>query len=197
MAKTEPHLFDRYTPPEMVDKLKRELDRFKEADTRRAREDHMMNFVWTAWHLYEWTWRGIEALGTNDPKRLEKALGATWQSDVEFRDWAKRECPELGACRQLSNAAKHPGSSDVAKDELTADVTARPTMSAAKVTLADIALVEHWSHEIKYGEGWQSAESVFQRILDFWTHTMGYGLNIDWQRIGGQATHRGTVLITG
>lgn len=180
MAKIKPHLFDAYTPPEMVDKLKRELDRYREAETRDVREDHMMNFIWTAWHLYEWAWHGIETLDTDDRKKLEHAAGTAWQSKTDFRNWAKRQCPALGACRQLSNSVKHPGSSKVLNDEVPVDVTARPTMAISETALADIGLIKNWSHEIKYGEDWESFDVVFQRILDFWTSVLGYGLSINW-----------------
>jgi len=178
----QPHLFARYTPPEIVNKLKRELDRFNAAKTRAEAEDHAMNFAWTAWHLYEWTWAGIEALDDECRQRLETTLGASWPDGDSFRDWAKSKCPDLGAYRQISIAAKHAGDmSDVAYDEHPVDVTASATEVAETATLLTIDGIENWDLKIGYNGPQASMGPMFENVLQFWTAVMCYGKNIDWQ----------------
>lgn len=180
MTNSEPNLFERHSPPEMVDKLKRELDRFTKARTRDECVDHLMNFVWTAWHLIERTWLSMQALTPEERARLDTALGANWQSEDEFRTWSKQQCPELGACRQLANSAKHVGNKYRLTDEQDTDLTASATVALSGVTWRDIERRENWAFKIEYGGGTHSAENVCHRVIEFWTRVMGYGLSINW-----------------
>lgn len=181
MAQDYRHLFERYTPPDMLVKLERELDRFRQATTRSDREDHMMNFVWTAWHLRERMWYSMEELDQVDRRKIENSLGATWNSNDAFRDWAKEQCPALGACRQLTNSCKHPGSTDIAKDEHVVDVTARPSSPSSKVDFADVDNAQYWLHEIRYGsDTWETVDGLFDNVVDFWTKAVCYGQCINW-----------------
>ncbi|MGD1876443.1 MAG: hypothetical protein ACFB13_02960 [Kiloniellaceae bacterium] len=141
----------------------------------------MMNFVWTAWHLWERMWASIEALNDADRRKIESSLGATWASKDAFRDWVKEQCPALGACRQLTNSCKHPGSTDIAKDEHVVDVTARAVFPDSSVGFANIDDAQNWQHEIRYGgDAWETADDVFESVVDFWTKAVCYGQCINW-----------------
>jgi hypothetical protein len=82
--------FDRTSARDVVQKLRREIERIEIAADCDLARDQVINAFWTAWHLHEWLWsavserpelkaavlkyRGIDEAGINDQKALGAAL---------------------------------------------------------------------------------------------------------------------------
>jgi len=180
MADPLPHLFTQYRPFDLLEKLKREKDRYDKARTRPCQEDHIANFAATAWNFHERLWESIEALPPEERERYANETGADTNGPKEFRDWCKDQLPDLGGWRQITNTTKHfAKATDIGHDEVPVDVTARPTDSAAAASLIDIAQAENWSIEIKYLCDWVPAAEAMERVIAFWMRMMAYGKGFD------------------
>jgi|SRR5689334_12328999 hypothetical protein len=81
-----PTLEPRVAPPEtfaldssrdMLEKLKREIERLAGSIIRQEVVDHGLNAAMTAWHLTDWTWREIQGstLVLRSLKALMTSLG--------------------------------------------------------------------------------------------------------------------------
>src|SRR5262249_31631788 len=110
-ASREPQL----TPPktcaidsgrEMIEKLKREIERLAGSVIREEIVDHGLNAVMTAWHLTDWTWREIQ--GSIPRVRSVTARAGTPIRELkQFQEFVKRDCPELAYCEGIVVSAKH------------------------------------------------------------------------------------------
>ena len=110
-ASREPQL----TPPktcaidsgrDMIEKLKREIERLAGSVIREEIVDHGLNAVMTAWHLTDWTWREIQ--GSIPRVRSVTARAGTPIRELkQFQQFVKRDCPELAYCEGIVVSAKH------------------------------------------------------------------------------------------
>jgi len=82
--------FERTSARDMLQKLRREIERLESAADRAFVRDHVVNAFWTAWHLHEWVWdairerpelkdvtlkyRGIDEAGIDDQRAFGVAL---------------------------------------------------------------------------------------------------------------------------
>jgi len=87
---------------DMLEKLKREIERLAGSIIRQEIVDHGLNAAMTAWHLTEWTWREIQGSIPRIRSVTEKA-GTSIRELKQFQQFVKRDCAEvgLGTCARL------------------------------------------------------------------------------------------------
>src|SRR6516225_3201705 len=111
MSPREPQL----TPPptfvinssrDMLEKLKREIERLAGSIIRQEIVDHGLNAAMTAWHLTEWTWREIQGSIPRIRSVTEKA-GTSIRELKQFQQFVKRDCAELAYCEGIAISTKH------------------------------------------------------------------------------------------
>jgi hypothetical protein len=110
-----PTLEPRVAPPEtfaldssrdMLEKLKRELERLAGSIIRQEVVDHGLNAAMTAWHLTDWTWREIQ--GSTLVLRALTARGKTPIRELkQFQGFVKRDCAELAYCEGIAVSTKY------------------------------------------------------------------------------------------
>src|ERR1700757_4178260 len=111
MSPQEPQL----TPPktlainssrDMLEKLKREIDRLAGSIIRQEIVDHGLNAAMTAWHLTEWTGREIKVSFPRN-RSLTKKAGTSIKKLKQFQQFVKRDCAELAYCEGIAISTKH------------------------------------------------------------------------------------------
>ena len=110
-----PTLEPRVAPPEtfaldssrdMLEKLKREIERLAGSIIRQEVVDHGLNAAMTAWHLTDWTWREIQ--GSTLVLRALTARGKTPIRELkQFQGFVKRDCAELAYCEGIAVSTKY------------------------------------------------------------------------------------------
>ena len=110
MSPREPQL----TPPptfainssrDMLEKLKREIERLAGSIIRQEIVDHGLNAAMTAWHLTDWAWSEIE--GSTRRPTLTARAGAPIRELKQFQELVKRNCAELAYCEGIAISTKH------------------------------------------------------------------------------------------
>jgi hypothetical protein len=91
---------------DMLEKLKREIERLAGSIIRQEIVDHGLNATMTAWHLTEWTWREIQGSIPRFRSFTEKA-GTSIRELKQFQEFVKRDCAELAYCEGVSISTKH------------------------------------------------------------------------------------------
>src|SRR5262250_187175 len=103
-----------HTPPktlamnssrDMLEKLRREIDRLAGSIIRQEIVDHGLNAAMTAWHLTDWVWREIQG----SPRRpiLTAKARAPIRELKQFQELVKRNCAELAYCEDIAISTKH------------------------------------------------------------------------------------------
>ena len=90
---------------DMLEKLRREIDRLAGSIIRQEIVDHGLNAAMTAWHLTDWVWREIQA-STRRPTLTARA-GAPIRELKQFQELVKRNCAELAYCEGIAISTKH------------------------------------------------------------------------------------------
>jgi len=90
---------------DMLEKLRREIDRLAGSIIRQEIVDHGLNAAMTAWHLTDWVWREIQG-STRRPTLTAKA-GAPIRELKQFQELVKRNCAELAYCEDIAISTKH------------------------------------------------------------------------------------------
>lgn len=165
--------FDVTTAQDMLEKLRREIERIGDAAERESIGDHVINAFWTAWHLHEWVWVAM----CSDPDKRSRVLkslgissadGRTKNGFVEGLVKARRH---LEVCRLVANSAKHVHvevSADGPKDVQTG-FRIRPSEAGAPIVLTASGF---------YGGNWEP-----MIVLDGKRHNvlgMLAGIDADW-----------------
>ena len=91
---------------DMLEKLKREIERLAGSIIRQEIVDHGLNAAMTAWHLTEWTWREIQGSIPRIRSVTEKA-GTSIRELKQFQQFVKRDCAELAYCEGSAISTKH------------------------------------------------------------------------------------------
>jgi hypothetical protein len=91
---------------DMLEKLKREIERLAGSIIRQEIVDHGLNAAMTAWHLTEWTWREIQGSIPRIRSVTEKA-GTSIRELKQFQRFVKRDCAELAYCEDIAISTKH------------------------------------------------------------------------------------------
>ena len=103
---TPPKTFAIYSSRDMLEKLKREIERLAGSIIRQEVVDHALNAAMTAWHLTDWTWREIQ--GSTLVLRALAARGRTPIRELkQFQGFVKRDCAELAYCEGIAISTKH------------------------------------------------------------------------------------------
>src|ERR1700745_3613410 len=105
--RTPPKTLAMQSSRDMLEKLRREIDRLAGSIIRQEVVDHGLNAAMTAWHLADWTWKEIK-----DSPRL-RSLTARARTPIrelkQFQEFVKRDCAELAYCEGIAVSTKHFG----------------------------------------------------------------------------------------
>jgi hypothetical protein len=95
-----------YSSRDMLEKLKREIERLAGSIIRQEVVDHGLNAAMTAWHLTDWTWREIQE---SIPllRAVTARAGMPIRELKQFQRFAKRNCAELAYCEGIAVSTKH------------------------------------------------------------------------------------------
>ena len=102
---TPPKAFAIESSRDLLEKLKREIDRLAGSIMRQEVVDHALNAAMTAWHLTDLTWREIQ---DSTPRLRSLTAKAGRIRDLkQFQEFVKRECMELANCEGIAVCTKH------------------------------------------------------------------------------------------
>jgi hypothetical protein len=90
---------------DMLEKLRREIDRLAGSIIRQEIVDLGLNAAMTAWHLTDWVWREIQ--GSTRRPTLTARAGAPIRELKQFQELVKRNCAELAYCEGIAISTKH------------------------------------------------------------------------------------------
>ena len=90
---------------DMLEKLRREIDRLAASIIRQEIVDHGLNAAMTAWHLTDWAWREIQ--GSTRLPTLTARAGAPIRDLKQFQELVKRNCAELAYCEGIAVSTRH------------------------------------------------------------------------------------------
>jgi hypothetical protein len=104
--RTPPKTLAMNSSRDMLEKLRREIDRLAGSIIRQEVVDHGLNAAMTAWHLTDWTWREIQ--GSTLVLRALTARGRTPIRELkQFQEFVKRDCAELAYCEGIAVFTKN------------------------------------------------------------------------------------------
>src|SRR5437667_3344356 len=113
MPPREPHLsppktFGINSSRDMLEKLKREIERLAGSITRQEVVDHGLNAAMIAWHLTDWAWKEIKDSPPRLPSLTTKG-GRPIRELKQFQEFVKRNCADLAYCEGIAVATRHFG----------------------------------------------------------------------------------------
>ena len=103
--RTQPKTLAMQSSRDMLEKLRREIDRLAGSILRQEIVDHGLNAAMTAWHLTDWAWREIQ--GSTRLPTLTARAGAPIRELKQFQELVKRNCAELAYCEGIAISTKH------------------------------------------------------------------------------------------
>jgi hypothetical protein len=103
---TPPKTFAINSSRDMLEKLKREIERFSGSIIRQEVVGHGLNAAMTAWHLTDWTWREIQG-SIPRLRSLTARAGKPIKELKQFQEFVKRNCAELAYCEGIAVSTKH------------------------------------------------------------------------------------------
>jgi hypothetical protein len=103
---TPPKTFAINSSRDMLEKLKREIERFAGSIIRQEVVGHGLNAAMTAWHLTDWTWREIQG-SIPRLRSLTARAGKPIKELKQFQEFVKRNCAELAYCEGIAVSTKH------------------------------------------------------------------------------------------
>jgi hypothetical protein len=95
-----------YSSRDMLEKLKREIERLSGSVIRQEVVDHGLNAAMTAWHLTDWTWREIQR-SIQRFRSVTARAGTPIRELKQFQEFIKRDCAELAYCEGIAVSTKH------------------------------------------------------------------------------------------
>src|ERR1700741_5254748 len=96
-----PETFALDSSRDMLEKLRREIERLAGSIIRQEVVDHALNAAMTAWHLTDCTWREIQ--GSIPRRRILTARAGTPIKELkEFQKFVKRDCTEMAYCEGIA-----------------------------------------------------------------------------------------------
>ena len=90
---------------DMLEKLRREIDRLAGSIIRQDIVDNGLNAAMTAWHLTDWVWKEIQ--GSTRRPTLTARAGTPIRELKQFQELVKRNCAELAYCEDIAISTKH------------------------------------------------------------------------------------------
>src|SRR6266568_1665922 len=103
---TPPKPFAINSSRDVLEKLKREIERLAGSIIRQEVIDHGLNAAMTAWHLTDWTWREIQG-SIPRLRSLTARAGTSIKELKQFQEFVKRNCAELAYCERIAVSTKH------------------------------------------------------------------------------------------
>ena len=103
--RTQPKTLAMQSSRDMLEKLRREIDRLAGSIIRQEIVDHGLNAAMTAWHLTDWAWREIQ--GSTRLPTLTASAWAPIRDLKQFQELVKRNCAELAYCEGIAISTKH------------------------------------------------------------------------------------------
>ena len=103
--RTPPKTLAMQSSRDMLEKLRREIDRLAGSIVRQEIVDHGLNAAMTAWHLTDWAWREIQ--GSTRLPTLTARAGTPIRELKQFQELVKRNCAELAYCEGIAISTKH------------------------------------------------------------------------------------------
>jgi hypothetical protein len=103
--RTPPKTLAMQSSRDMLEKLRREIDRLAGSIIRQDIVDNGLNAAMTAWHLTDWVWREIQ--GSTRRPTLTARTGAPIRELKQFQELVKRNCAELAYCEDIAISTKH------------------------------------------------------------------------------------------
>ena len=103
--RTQPKTLAMQSSRDMLEKLRREIDRLAGSIIRQEIVDHGLNAAMTAWHLTDWAWREIQ--GSSRLPTLSARAGTPIRELKQFQELIKRNCAELAYCEGIAISTKH------------------------------------------------------------------------------------------
>jgi len=91
---------------DMLEKLKREIERLSSSMIRQEVVDHGLNAAMTAWHLTDWTWKEIQD-STPRLRNLTARARRPIRELKQFQEFVKRNCTELAYCEGIAVSTRH------------------------------------------------------------------------------------------
>jgi hypothetical protein len=91
---------------DLLEKLKREIERLAGSITRQEIVDRGLNAAMTAWHLTDWTWSEIQDSSLRLRSLTAKA-GTPIRELKQFEEFVKRNCTEIAYCEGIAVSTKH------------------------------------------------------------------------------------------
>jgi hypothetical protein len=168
-----PKTFDLSNCRDMLGKLERELDRFKQATLRQDQSDHAANFALTAWHLAEWVW--LSPL----PPALKASIAAECglsekQLDIgAFYRWLGSKCRALEYCYIVCTASKHTRVDRRDDPRVATLISLSDVVCITPPRLPDEVTVEwvdvDWTHKVVDGDKRIPVAEAFEQVLRYWT----------------------------
>ena len=102
---TQPKTLAMQSSRDMLEKLRREIDRLAGSIIRQDIVDNGLNAAMTAWHLTDWVWKEIQ--GSTRRPTLTARAGAPIRELKQFQELVQRNCAELAVCEGIAISTKH------------------------------------------------------------------------------------------
>ena len=103
--RTPPKTLAMNSSRDMLEKLRREIDRLAGSIIRQDIVDNGLNAAMTAWHLTDWVWKEIQ--GSTRRPTLTARAGTPIRELKQFQELVKRNCAELAYCEDIAISTKH------------------------------------------------------------------------------------------
>ena len=103
--RTPPKTLAMQSSRDMLEKLRREIDRLAGSIIRQDIVDNGLNAAMTAWHLTDWVWKEIQ--GSTRRPTLTARAGTPIRELKQFQELVKRNCAELAYCEGIAISTKH------------------------------------------------------------------------------------------
>jgi hypothetical protein len=113
---------------DVIEKLRRELQRIEQSDDPETAKDHVINAFWTTWHVHKWMWDAIDGKPELKKAVLEYRGIASYKIDDEVTFGAvlaSRFVP-LKICRQIATSSSYVDVSPIVP-ETTLAIAIKPT----------------------------------------------------------------------
>ena len=162
LSTTRSETFDLVSCRDVLEKLRREIKRIKDAKDRQDVCDHGTNAAFTAWHMTDWVWADMKknrAIRPTIAKQADRDPG-NFRLPA-FQNYVTKNSKALRICRIIATASKHvgwdPGGTDL---ELTA--------TGLTITEDSTVPLERWILKVKIDDQSYEALPIFTKAFRYW-----------------------------
>jgi hypothetical protein len=140
----------------MIEKLNWEIAEFAKECDFQQKLWRGFNCAVTAWHVTDWSWRGLKAKNQLQPPSLKLD---------KYQQMIANQCRSLGICKSIANASKHSGAN---KPDVSVEVVVVPATEEPMEDWLEIQKSQHWRLEVHDDGKPIDALLVFYRAAKFW-----------------------------